>query len=92
MGGLDVLDIDRLPAAFCERREDPGAGVTGFVAGLHQVCGSPRVGVIGTLATVGSDRYGELLRAQRPDAEAAATFNIGGPICASVCTVLKRVA
>ena len=26
-----------------------------------------RVGVIGTLATVGSDRYGELLRAQRPD-------------------------
>lgn len=22
----------------------------------------------------------------------AATFNIGGPICASVCTVLKRAA
>ncbi len=29
---------------------------------------------------------------QRPDADVAATFNIGGPICASVCTVLKRVA
>jgi acetyl-CoA acetyltransferase len=29
---------------------------------------------------------------QRPDAEVAATFNIGGPICASVCTVLKRAA
>lgn len=29
---------------------------------------------------------------QRPGAEVAATFNIGGPICASVCTVLKRAA
>ncbi|MDH3254175.1 MAG: thiolase family protein [Acidobacteriota bacterium] len=29
---------------------------------------------------------------QRQDAEVAATFNIGGPICASVCTVLKRVS
>ncbi|MDH3743504.1 MAG: thiolase family protein [Acidobacteriota bacterium] len=29
---------------------------------------------------------------QRQDAEVAATFNIGGPICASVCTVLKQVA
>jgi len=27
---------------------------------------------------------------QVKDAKAAATFNIGGPICASVCTVLKR--
>jgi hypothetical protein len=26
---------------------------------------------------------------QVPKAKAAATFNIGGPICASVCTVLK---
>ncbi|MGB5295616.1 MAG: hypothetical protein WBP34_11735, partial [Thermoanaerobaculia bacterium] len=26
---------------------------------------------------------------QRPNATLAATFNIGGPICASVCTVLK---
>ncbi|MCC6344753.1 MAG: thiolase family protein [Bryobacterales bacterium] len=29
---------------------------------------------------------------QVPDARAAATFNIGGPICASVCTVLKPAA
>ncbi|MCP4204151.1 MAG: thiolase family protein [bacterium] len=29
---------------------------------------------------------------QRRDAEVAATFNIGGPICASVCTVLKQAA
>jgi len=29
---------------------------------------------------------------QVPDARAAATFNIGGPICASVCTVLKCAA
>ncbi len=28
---------------------------------------------------------------QRSDAEVAATFNIGGPICASICTVLKTV-
>lgn len=28
---------------------------------------------------------------QVPQAKAAATFNIGGPICASVCTVLKPV-
>jgi acetyl-CoA C-acetyltransferase len=27
---------------------------------------------------------------QVPDARAAATFNIGGPVCASVCTVLKK--
>jgi len=27
---------------------------------------------------------------QVPDSNLAATFNIGGPICASVCTVLKR--
>ncbi|MCB1009190.1 MAG: thiolase family protein [Acidobacteria bacterium] len=27
---------------------------------------------------------------QRADAEVAATFNIGGPICASVCTVLTK--
>jgi acetyl-CoA C-acetyltransferase len=27
---------------------------------------------------------------QAPDPKIAATFNIGGPICASVCTVLKR--
>jgi acetyl-CoA C-acetyltransferase len=26
---------------------------------------------------------------QVANAKAAATFNIGGPICASVCTVLK---
>jgi acetyl-CoA acetyltransferase len=29
---------------------------------------------------------------QVPDPRIAATFNIGGPICASVCTVLKRAA
>jgi acetyl-CoA C-acetyltransferase len=29
---------------------------------------------------------------QVPDAKVAATFNIGGPICASVCTVLKPAA
>jgi acetyl-CoA C-acetyltransferase len=29
---------------------------------------------------------------QVPDPRAAATFNIGGPICASVCTVLRRAA
>ena len=27
---------------------------------------------------------------QVPDPKMAATFNIGGPICASVCTVLRR--
>jgi acetyl-CoA C-acetyltransferase len=27
---------------------------------------------------------------QRRDARVAATFNIGGPLCASVCTVLRR--
>jgi acetyl-CoA C-acetyltransferase len=27
---------------------------------------------------------------QVPDPRLAATFNIGGPICASVCTVLRR--
>jgi len=27
---------------------------------------------------------------QVPDPKLAATFNIGGPICASVCTVLRH--
>jgi acetyl-CoA C-acetyltransferase len=27
---------------------------------------------------------------QVPDPKMAATFNIGGPICASVCTVLRQ--
>ena len=30
--------------------------------------------------------------AQVKDPKVAATFNIGGPICASVCTVLKQAA
>ena len=39
----------------------------GVEAALERTKGS--VGVIGTLATVGSDRYGELLREARPDLE-----------------------
>jgi acetyl-CoA C-acetyltransferase len=34
--------------------------------------------------------WGQVPPELQVEADVAATFNIGGPICASVCTVLKR--
>ena len=61
----------------------------GLIAKGHPV-GATGVAMIGWAAKQLLGRVPAEL--QRPDAEVAATFNIGGPICASVCTVLKRAA
>ncbi len=61
----------------------------GLIAKGHPI-GATGVAIIGWAAR---QLLGQAPAAlQRPDAEVAATFNIGGPICASVCTVLKRAA
>jgi acetyl-CoA acetyltransferase len=61
----------------------------GLIAKGHPI-GATGVAMIGWAAKQLLGKAPEEL--QRPNAEVAATFNIGGPICASVCTVLKRSA
>ena len=59
----------------------------GLIAKGHPV-GASGVAMIGWCAWQLQGKAPEEL--QVPDPKMAATFNIGGPICASVCTVLKR--
>jgi acetyl-CoA C-acetyltransferase len=59
----------------------------GLIAKGHPV-GASGVAMIGWSAWQLQGKVPEEL--QVPDPKMAATFNIGGPICASVCTVLKR--
>ena len=59
----------------------------GLIAKGHPV-GASGVAMIGWSAWQLLGKVPEDL--QVPDPKMAATFNIGGPICASVCTVLKR--
>ncbi len=59
----------------------------GLIAKGHPV-GASGVAMIGWCAWQLQGKVPEEL--QVPDPKIAATFNIGGPICASVCTVLKR--
>ena len=59
----------------------------GLIAKGHPV-GASGVAMIGWSAWQLQGKAPEGL--QVPDPKLAATFNIGGPICASVCTVLKR--
>jgi len=59
----------------------------GLIAKGHPV-GATGVAMIGWSAWQLLGKVPEEL--QVPDPKMAATFNIGGPICASVCTVLKR--
>ena len=61
----------------------------GLIAKGHPI-GATGIAMVGWAAKQLLHQVPEPL--QRPDAEVAATFNIGGPICASVCTVLKRAA
>jgi acetyl-CoA C-acetyltransferase len=61
----------------------------GLIAKGHPI-GATGVAMVGWAAKQLLGKVPEPL--QRRDAEVAATFNIGGPICASVCTVLKRAA
>ncbi|MEJ2084587.1 MAG: thiolase family protein [Acidobacteriota bacterium] len=57
----------------------------GLIAKGHPI-GATGIAMVGWSARQLLGRAPEPL--QRPDARVAATFNIGGPICASVCTVL----
>jgi acetyl-CoA C-acetyltransferase len=59
----------------------------GLIAKGHPI-GASGIAMIGWCAWQLLGKAPEEL--QVPDPKMAATFNIGGPICASVCTVLKR--
>ncbi|MFH1573486.1 MAG: thiolase family protein [Acidobacteriota bacterium] len=59
----------------------------GLIAKGHPV-GATGVAMLGWCAWQLLGKVPPALRV--PEARAAATFNIGGPICASVCTVLRR--
>lgn len=61
----------------------------GLIAKGHPI-GATGVAMVGWCAWQLQGKAPEAL--QRPAPRAAATFNIGGPICASVCTVLKPAA
>ena len=61
----------------------------GLIAKGHPI-GATGVAMIGWCAWQLMGKAPEGL--QRGDPHVAATFNIGGPICASVCTVLKPAA
>ena len=71
-------------------RPDGECGINtsgGLIAKGHPI-GATGIAMIGWAAQQLLDKAPREL--QVPNARAAATFNIGGPICASVCTVLKR--
>lgn len=59
----------------------------GLIAKGHPV-GATGVAMIGWAAQQLLGRAPSELQVKSP--RAAATFNIGGPVCASVCTVLRR--
>jgi acetyl-CoA C-acetyltransferase len=73
-------------------RPDGECGINtsgGLIAKGHPV-GASGVAMIGWSAMQLLGKVPPELRVR--DARVAATFNIGGPICASVCTVLKRAS
>ena len=61
----------------------------GLIAKGHPV-GATGIAMVGWAALQLQGKAPQELQVKNP--KAAATFNIGGPICASVCTVLKRAA
>jgi acetyl-CoA acetyltransferase len=61
----------------------------GLIAKGHPI-GATGIAMIGWCAWQLQGKVPKPLQVK--DARAAATFNIGGPICASVCTVLKPAA
>lgn len=58
----------------------------GLIAKGHPI-GATGVAMVGWCAR---QLWGQVPSELQVEADVAATFNIGGPICASVCTVLKR--
>ena len=61
----------------------------GLIAKGHPI-GATGVAMVGWAAQQLLGKAPQELQVKDP--RVAATFNIGGPICASVCTVLKRTA
>jgi acetyl-CoA acetyltransferase len=81
-------------AYWAEGKAAPGGecGINtsgGLIAKGHPV-GATGIAMIGWSAWQLQGKVPKPLQVK--DARAAATFNIGGPICASVCTVLKPAA
>jgi acetyl-CoA C-acetyltransferase len=77
---------------WAEGKADPkgecGINTSGGLIAKDHPVGATGLAMIGWSAwQLQGKAPGEL---QVPDPKLAATFNIGGPICASVCTVLKR--
>lgn len=73
-------------------RPDGECGINtsgGLIAKGHPI-GATGVAMIGWAAQQLLGRVPAELQVKNP--RAAATFNIGGPVCASVCTVLKRAS
>jgi acetyl-CoA C-acetyltransferase len=73
-------------------RPDGECGINtsgGLIAKGHPI-GATGVAMIGWAAQQLLGRVSPEIQVKNP--RAAATFNIGGPVCASVCTVLKRAS
>jgi acetyl-CoA C-acetyltransferase len=95
MGAIGTEVIGKAPAgngaAYWvdgKARPDGECGINtsgGLIAKGHPI-GATGIAMVGWAAWQLLGKVPEKL--QVPNARAAATFNIGGPICASVCTVL----
>jgi acetyl-CoA C-acetyltransferase len=66
-----------------------GAGAGGLIAKGHPI-GATGIAMVGLCAWQLLGKAPAELQVKRP--RVATTFNIGGPICASVCTVLGPAA
>jgi len=97
MGAIGTEVIGKAPYGHGARYWVDGKAAVGGECGINTSGGliakGHPVGATG-IAMVGWSAWQLLGRApaelQVTNAKAAATFNIGGPICASVCTVLRR--
>jgi len=99
MGAIGTEVIGKAPAgkgaAYWvdgKARPDGECGINtsgGLIAKGHPI-GATGIAMVGWAAWQLLGKVPEKL--QVPNARAAATFNIGGPICASVCTVLTPAA
>jgi acetyl-CoA C-acetyltransferase len=97
MGALGTEVIGRAPVGGGARYWVEGKAAVGGECPINTSGGliakGHPIGATG-IAMIGWCAWQLLGRAPAPlqvkDARVAATFNIGGPICASVCTVLKR--
>jgi len=70
-------------------KADAGKGAAYWIEGKAAPDGECGINTSGGLIAKGHPIGATGTKLQVPNAKVAATFNIGGPICASVCTVLK---